>query len=239
MNPMKTPFLRFTLLSLFATLAGCAYGDSDASVTSPNGVPRGGVAGDPSTAPEGGITDPNSPAAPLGPPAPPPNHCDFGKSYKGFGGTLLEVGRVDSDLGIDQGRVKPFSAMGQEYKRVLGSTVPLLAGFNTTFDAAPARWYVEPQSSAVSVFTSYRVAFAGCLTYTANPSQYQSAPDPTSAATECTAFATAFWSRQPSPTDIEACVQVATVDSSKETDPKRRWAYACASVLTAAGFLTF
>jgi len=29
------------------------------------------------------------------------------------------------------------------------------------------------------------------------------------------------------------------VDSSIETDPRRRWAYSCAAVLSSAGFLTY
>ena len=49
------------------------------------------------------------------------------------------------------------------------------------------------------------------------------------------------------PEEIQACVDVAVSDSLEEavpaggkkaTDPRRRWAYSCASVLTAPGFLT-
>ena len=39
--------------------------------------------------------------------------------------------------------------------------------------------------------------------------------------------------------EVDACVKVAMVDTTKETDPKRRWAYTCASVLTSAGFMTY
>src|SRR5207237_719344 len=33
--------------------------------------------------------------------------CDFGYSYEGFGGTRLEAGRADEEVGFDRDRVKP------------------------------------------------------------------------------------------------------------------------------------
>jgi hypothetical protein len=48
-----------------------------------------------------------------------------------------------------------------------------------------------------------------------------------------------FWSRNATPDEIAACVNVATVDASKETDAKRKWAYTCAAVMTSAGFVTY
>jgi hypothetical protein len=56
-----------------------------------------------------------------------------------------------------------------------------------------------------------------------------------------------MWSRTPTPAEIDACVKVAVTDSvtetpatgARQTTPVRRWAYACASVLTSAGFLTY
>src|SRR5207248_2932 len=151
-------------------------------------------------------------------------------SYVGFGGTVLEVGRVDQDLGIDAARVKPFSALQTEYTRVLGTTPSLLTGMNATFSDPQARWFVEPQASAISLYTAYRIAFQGCLTYTSG-TPYASVPSNTTAATSCTDFATKFWSRAATQPEIDSCVNVAMVDTMKETDPHRRWAYACASVL--------
>ena len=48
-----------------------------------------------------------------------------------------------------------------------------------------------------------------------------------------------FWSREPTEAELSTCVKVATEDTASESDPRRRWAYTCAALLTAAGFLTF
>jgi hypothetical protein len=174
------------------------------------------------------------PEAPL-----PPKCTDVGKSYTGFGGSVLEAGRVDEVAGVDRSRVKPYSALESEYPRVLGNTPATLAGARTTFETAPVRWYVEPSASAVGLYTAYRIAFQGCLTATATPAQFATAPTAGTAQAECTSWAKKFWSRFPEQAEVDACVKVATTDTAAETDPKRRWAYTCASVLTAAGFMTF
>jgi hypothetical protein len=114
-----------------------------------------------------------------------------------------------------------------------------LTGSGPTFGQPGARWYTEPQASAVSIYQAFTVAFDGCLTYTATPPQYATAPDATSAATECTAMTRKFWSRNATPDEIASCVNVATVDAAKETDAKRKWAYTCAAVMTSAGFVTY
>ena len=108
-----------------------------------------------------------------------------------------------------------------------------------TFAIIPARWFIEPEASAVTVYTSFRIAFQGCLTATATPARYATLPSNTTAETECGTWARKFWSRTATQPELDACVKVAMVDTTTETDPKRRWAYACASVMTAAGFTTF
>jgi hypothetical protein len=170
----------------------------------------------------------------------------MGKQYTGFAGTMLEAGRVDNDMGLERARVKPYSALTSEYQRVLGNNPALIGQSATTFGQDPARWLTEPTSSAVTVYTAFRVAFQGCLTVTTNTAnaQYQTLPTNTTAATECGTWARKFWSRDANQAEIDACVQVAMVDSAKEgmnTNPaaNRRWAYACASVLSAAGFMTY
>jgi hypothetical protein len=47
------------------------------------------------------------------------------------------------------------------------------------------------------------------------------------------------WSRSPSPDEISGCVNLAVKTLADEKDVARRWAYACASVLSATQFLTF
>jgi hypothetical protein len=48
-----------------------------------------------------------------------------------------------------------------------------------------------------------------------------------------------FWSKTPSPEEIQSCVDVVVNGTAAETQIDRKWAYACASVLTSAGFLTY
>jgi hypothetical protein len=52
-------------------------------------------------------------------------------------------------------------------------------------------------------------------------------------------MARTFWSRTASPDQTAACVDVAVTGAATVTDPRKRWAYACASVLSSAGFLTY
>jgi hypothetical protein len=186
------------------------------------------------------------PTAPdnLGDPNQPPPRCDLGRSYTGFAGAVLEAGRVDFDLGLERAQVKPYSALNGEYQRVLGNQPALLSTSAPTFGIDPDRWLNRPISSAITVYSAYRVAFQGCLTATATPSKYQSAPTPSTADAECRSWARTFWSRAASDDEAAACVQVAMVDTLKEggntnVAPARRWAYTCAAVLSAAGFITY
>jgi len=172
--------------------------------------------------------------------------CDMGKQYTGFAGTMLEAGRVDQDMGIERARVKPYTALVGDYQRVLGNNPALVAQSATTFGQDPARWLTEPTSSAVTVYTAFRVAFQGCLAVTTNTAntQYQTLPTNSTAASECAKWARKFWSRDANQAEIDSCVQIAMVETAKEgtnTNPpaNRRWGYTCASVLTAAGFMTY
>src|SRR5207249_2846576 len=108
-----------------------------------------------------------------------------------------------------------------------------------TFGATPPRWFVEPESNAVSLYSAVRVAFVGCLGLTASDAQYGSAPDTTTATDVCGQFARRFWSRTAEPDELSNCVDVATSGSAAEPLPRRKWAYACASVLSSAPFLTY
>lgn len=165
--------------------------------------------------------------------------CDMGKKYIGFAGTDLTADRVDGDIGDERARTKPFSAMANEYQRVLGNRPALLNGAAATFGIEPNRWLVEPKANAVSLYTSFRIAFQGCLTSVQSPAKYGTDPDAATAATECRDWATKFWSRTPLQPEVDACVKVATQDTAAETNSRRRWAYACASVLSASDFLTY
>lgn len=219
-------------------LSGCSFGASDASLNTSKDLNNPNVL-DPTLPVDPNLTDANGS---IDPPV-QPNRCDVGKTYTGFAGTVLEVGRVDADVGVDRNRVKPFSALQTEYARVLGSTPTLLNGAATTFEPNMPRWLSEPQSNAVSLYTAYRIAFQGCLTATGADTKYTTAPTNTTAETECRTWARTFWSRTPTQAEVDMCVQVAMVDTAMEgntpTTPQRKWAYTCASVLSAAGFLTY
>lgn len=227
---MKTPKTLIVGALAAVALTGCSLGASDVSIT--NVTPT-----DPNTS--NGPIDPNEPVAvePVDP-IPPPR-CDMGKSYTGFAGTMLEAGRVDLDVGVERSRMKPFSALQGEYTRTLGNTPGLLASSQSTFAIEPARWLVEQQGSAINLYQAYRIAFQGCLTATATATQYGVVPSNTTAASECTTWGRKFWSRTPNQAEIDSCVQVAMVDTSSESNTRRRWAYTCAAVLSATGFMTY
>jgi hypothetical protein len=136
--------------------------------------------------------------------------------------------------------VKPFSALSGEYTRALGATPALISGLGTTFGEPQVRWSVEPQASAVSLYTAYRVAFQGCLTYTGTANAFAATPTNATALTECGNFAQKFWSRPAAQGELAACVKATVADTATgEPNLRRRWAYGCASVLTAAAFLSY
>ncbi len=215
---MKTKSIRALVVLLsFVGLAGCA-----GSVSEPEGT--GGPLG----------IDPKTGLPILG-----DDDAPAGRSYKAFGGGTLGSDRISGAAGEEMKRVKPYSALVGEYARVLGKTPALLPTFAATFSEPPARWFFEPEASAVSVFSAYRAAFQGCLDLTATDAAYATAPTPTTAATECGKFASRFWTRTAGSAEIDVCVNVATVQTQPETDFRRKWAYTCAAVLTSAGFLSF
>ncbi len=163
-----------------------------------------------------------------------------GKQYKGFGNVSLVAGRVtEVAKDGDRFRVKPYTSLAGEYTRVMGAVPPSLTANAATFAAAPDRWYVDTQASAVTIFTSYRVAYEAALTMAGADSKYAAIPSESSATENCTTFARQAWNRLPSVDEVNACKNVALVVTAAETDIKARWAYTLASVLTAAGFLAY
>ena len=181
---------------------------------------------------------PVAPIVPVEPGMPPGTTCDQGYNYQGFGGMRLEVGRDEDQVGFDRDRVKPLTALRGEFTRVLGSTPALLDSLSNTFGVTPPRWYIEPEASAVSLYSSMRVAFVGCLGVTAT-AEYDVMPDATNARTRCAAFAHKFWSREANTEELDSCVDMVTNKTSEEPAARRKWAYACSSVLSSASFLTY
>jgi hypothetical protein len=162
-----------------------------------------------------------------------------GRSYAGFDGKQLGVGRVDEGSGVNRARVKPYAVMGTEFQRVLGNTPESLASAGGSFNAPPARWFAEPVYSGVSMNKAFDIAFEGCLTYAGGNAALKAAPNADSAKTECTSLMKKAWSRSPSPEELTACTDLAVTKLSTEPEPTRRWAYVCASILSSSQFLTY
>jgi hypothetical protein len=241
MNSQTVKTLTASLVAAML-LAGCSLGSSSANL------------GNMTTPPPETVPPALQPPEDLPPPAviPPPEEippvdpviparCDMGKTYTGFAGTELTAGRIDGDIGPERARMKPFSALTGEFPRALGNTPAMLTdpSVANTFAIVPARWVSEPVASGVTVYTTYRIAFQGCLAATATPAPYKVVPSNTTAAAECGTWARKFWSRDATQAEIDSCVKVAMVDTMTETNVTRRWAYTCASVMTAAGFTTY
>jgi len=172
-------------------------------------------------------------------PSGPGGACVAGRSYTSFAGTELTAARTKAAAGMDRRRAKPYDALTSEYARVLGATPASLADDGATFGVPQKRWYVEPQASAVSLYTAYADGFDGCLGWVATQPSMSAAPAAASAQTACASMTRAFWSRDATPDELAACTDLAVSGVPNETDVHRRWAYACAAVLTASGFLTY
>lgn len=161
------------------------------------------------------------------------------RTYKQFDGSNLEDSRANEAVGINRARVKPYVVMASEYQRILGNTPPSLAKAGGSFESPPQRWFAEPVYSGVSMNAAFDISFEGCLTYTRANADMKSAPTADSAKAQCTDLMRKAWSRTPAPEEIDGCTDLALTKLASETDPARRWAYVCASVLSSSQFLTF
>lgn len=197
----------------------------------------GGPEDDPNTRHNVAVDPPVDPNKPVDKPAP---QCSVtGKVWTGFAGTNLVEKRDPGAIGADRARIKPYSALASEYERTIGTVPASLGQAEASFGAAPDRFDAEPQSNAIALYSAFRVAFDGCLTFTATAPDYAAAPANATSSSICTTLARKFWSRAPDANELQSCTQVAMVDSAMETDPRRRWAYACATLLSSSGFLTY
>ena len=165
--------------------------------------------------------------------------CQQERSYTGFAGTPLESERPAIEAGSDRVRLKPFTALAAEYARALGLTTFDTRAYAATFGRPPARWYAEPAASANTVYAAFALAFDACTQHTATAPLYADAPNATSAGLACRDFARRAWHRDATEDEAAACVTY-TMDQTPPADaPRKRWAYSCAAVLSASGFLAF
>jgi len=162
-----------------------------------------------------------------------------GRSYTLFDGSNLAADRANENVGINRARMKPFGAFVGEYRRVLGLVPRSLAKAEGSFDEPPPNWYTEAAHSGVSLNALMDVSFDGCLQYTNNSPQYAELPTAQTANEACSSLMRKAWLHSPSPDELSACVTLATTKLSSENDPRRRWAYVCASILSSSQFLTF
>lgn len=158
-----------------------------------------------------------------------------GRSYVNFDGAQLQEKRINENVGINRARQKPYAVLAGEYQRVLGAVPPRLATSAASFDAPDARWYEEAAYSGVSLNAFYDLSFDACRASVKETAM----PTPDTAKTFCSGLMRKAWSRTPTPDEINGCVDLATNKLGTEADPKRRWAYTCASILSSANFLTF
>ncbi len=217
---MKKPSFGILLVTSLAglALAACDYeSEEDAR--------RRSRAADDNTA--SGENDPNMPGA-----------CQVGAPHVGFGNEDFVAKREAGGLGIDRRRIKPFSALEREMERVLGKKPTGLAASASAFGDAPARWYAEPVAGAVTVYTTYSVAFTSCYETMAD-GVYTQMPTAETAKTECTKLQRKAWQRSPTPEETSACVDLVMTKLPNESVARRRWAHLCASVMTSNGFITY
>jgi hypothetical protein len=183
----------------------------------------GGSAGDDDTAADAGVA----------------SACAAGRSYTSFGGDALEATRVQLAAGADRVRIKPYDALATEYAKALGLSTFNTAAYAATFGRPPARWYIEPQASANTIYAAFALAYEACLQHTAADARYTSAPTPTLAHPICRELATRAWHREMTDAEVAVCASFA-VDKTNPADPSpKRWAYTCAAVLSASGFLAY
>jgi hypothetical protein len=232
----------FGSVSLLVTLAAC---DSTKGSLLGGDDPAGGGSAPAGSAPggEGNAPDPGGPAC-----------TELGRSYPGFeAGMTLEGDRVDGAAGIDRARTKPYAALKPEILRVVGVAAPDLRpdsfgeeGSNATppphvadTDPRTKTWYDEPRANALTLYSVASSTFGSCTQLAAQDPAMAAAPTPTTAPGVCATMARKFWSRTPAPGEIDGCVAAATVGAADETDPHKKWAWGCVSLLTSANFLAY
>jgi hypothetical protein len=220
---MKTPFstiaVSLSLLLLGSSLGACASED-DTQETPPPGASSG----------SSGSVNPQALECTEKP---------QGRTYVDFGGIDLATSRANENIGVNRGRIKPYSVLAGEYTRVLGAAPASLPGQAGSFDVPDPRYFEEPRATGVGISAMYGVSFEGALVLAKANAKYATAPDATSAPTECAAFLGKAFSRTPNTEEINACAAFATSKLGKETNPQRKWAYVFANVLTSTGFLTY
>jgi hypothetical protein len=188
---MTRAFIASTIVGL--GLIACTSADqSSLDSAGPNGGP-----GDPGSQAPGATTPGKSKPGPATTaPAPPaPGACEAA-THIGFGMTDFVADRLPGDIGTNRARVKPYSALATEFTRALGAVPTALASDAAAYGVVAARWYEEPTEGAVSLYTTYTLAFQACYD-TMTAANYAVAPTATTAPVECATMQQKFWQRAP------------------------------------------
>jgi hypothetical protein len=169
----------------------------------------------------------------------PTTACRAGAGDIGLSGEALAKGRTNDAAGSNRTRLKPYAVLAAELQRVVGAAPASLAAAASTFGEVPARWNDEPKATALAIAALYDVSFDACLDYVAKQPELAAAPAAATAGRVCSTMMRTFWSRTPTPAQIDACASFAVTSTAKEPAPARRWAYVCASLLAADGFASY
>jgi hypothetical protein len=161
------------------------------------------------------------------------------RSYTGFGNRTLENDRPAIKAGTDRVRIKPFTALAAEYRAALGLTAFDTSTYAATFGRPPARWYTEPAASANTIYAAFALAYDACTQHTSVDPQYAAAPEPQLADLVCREHARRAWHREMTDAEAAACTNYSLNQTDTSDMPRRRWAYTCAAVLSASGFLAY
>lgn len=165
--------------------------------------------------------------------------CEQARTYLGYGNHTLEADRPTIEPGSDRLRIKPYGALAAEYRAALGLSAFDTTLYASTFGRPPARWYIEPQASANTIYAAFALAYVGCTTHTSSDPLYAQAPTASLADTICRDHARRFWHREATDAEVTSCVTYAVDQTNPADPPAKRWAYSCAAVLSASGFLAY
>ncbi|MBX3232475.1 MAG: hypothetical protein KIT84_15990 [Labilithrix sp.] len=165
-----------------------------------------------------------------------PGSCDVGAPHVGFAKNDFVADRKPGAIAENRRRVKPYTAMRSEMERAIGVAPAALAQSSAAFGEVPARWYIEPTAGAVSLYTTYTLAFSAC--YAAlDDAPHAVPPTAATATSECASLQHKAWQRTPLPDETKSCADLVLALTSET--PRRRWAHGCASIMTSAGFTTY
>ena len=147
----------------------------------------------------------------------------------------------NENVGVNRARFKPFAVMAGEYQRVLGVVLRRASRARRHRSTSPAaRWYAEAQLLGRLAQRDLRRSRSRVASPTRRRRRIRGGADRRDRAHGVrSAHAQGVEPRRLRPKRSRRCADLATKKLAAEPDARRRWAYACASVLSSSQFLTF